>query len=101
MNVLGAFVGNSRDNLGVVSDLVRHIKDCDSVFIISVADISSVVLGVWATVDNTLCVVNVMVGGSTSGGFDVVEVRGVEENDASVAWHLGKVSDSGSNVTCY
>jgi hypothetical protein len=59
MGVRCSLVGGSGDNSGVF--LVRDIVNGEGILVVSVADVSTVVLLVWTAVDNALGVMNVSV----------------------------------------
>lgn len=90
VSVGGAFVGGNGDDFG--ERFVSQIVDGEGILVVAVADLTTKVLGVGATVDEALSVVNVAVLGSTSRAGDlggVAHVEHVNTGSASVVTGLG------------
>lgn len=97
VDVLSAGVVADGDDVGDVAGLVGDIVDGQRVFVVTVADISAVVAGIGATVDEALGVMDVAVAGSAAGAGDVGGIADVEEDQSAAAGEV--VSHTNRRVT--
>ena len=95
MDILGSWERCPGDDVGHIASLVSDIVDCDSVLVVSIADISSIVARVWTSVDHTFCIVNVAIASSTTGRGNIVRVTQVQEDQASPAWEIRSTHTNG------
>lgn len=95
MSIRRAFVSRPRDDGGgIQAFLVRDIVDRQSVFVVTVADVTAVVLCIGTAVLDALCIVNIAVLASAAWA---VRVRNVVEVDVDQSGSAGGVARCRAN----
>ena len=99
MDILRAREGRDGNDVGNIANLIRRVVDGDRVLIISVADVTAFVPLVWASVNQTLSIMDVAIACRAARTPRIGRVCHVEINQSTTA---GKItSDADSLVTTY
>jgi hypothetical protein len=100
MGIRSALVSRARDDgRSVRALLVRDVVDCQGILVVSIADVTAVVLLVWAFVQNTLGVMDVSVQFGTARTVWVSDVVDIDVNQSSSAGAGTRLSSDGDGIS--